>query len=56
MANALGPALYAWTWIGETVAHALFFEGAGVALASFLAMGVFAVPVVIRLRRGERTR
>lgn len=46
----LGPLLYAWTWIGETVAHALFFEGAGVALASFLAMGAFAVPALLRLR------
>lgn len=54
LVDALGPALYAWTWIGETVAHALFFEGAGVALASFLAMGVFAVPALLRLRLLER--
>ena len=50
LVDALGVALYAWTWIGETVAHALFFEGAGVAMASFLAMGVFAVPAILRLR------
>jgi putative membrane protein len=48
--DALGVGLYAWTWIGETVAHALFFEGAGVALASFLAMGAFAIPAILRLR------
>ena len=51
VSDLLGPALYVWTWIGETVAHALFFEGAGVALASFLAMGIFAVPALLRLRR-----
>ena len=50
--DALGPALYAWTWIGETVAHGLFFEGWGVALASFIAMGAFAVPALARLHRG----
>ena len=54
--DALGVALYAWTWIGETVAHALFFEGAGVALASFLAMGAFAVPAMLRLRVTELRR
>ena len=45
----LGPLLYAWTWIGETVAHLLFFEGVGVAIASFGAMGVLAVPALLRL-------
>ncbi|MGI9116270.1 MAG: carotenoid biosynthesis protein [Gaiellales bacterium] len=56
VADVLGPALYVWTWIGETVAHALFFEGAGVAAASFLAMGAFAVPALLRLRVLERWR
>jgi putative membrane protein len=51
LAALLGPALYVWTWIGETVAHALFFAGWGVALASFAAMGAFAVPALLRLRR-----
>ena len=56
LSDLLGPALFVWTWIGETVAHALFFEGYGVALASFLAMGVFAVPAILRLRVVERWR
>jgi putative membrane protein len=56
LGNLLGPALFAWTWIGETVAHALFFEGRGVALASFLAMGAFTVPALLRLRQQERSR
>lgn len=47
----LGPLLYAWTWIGETVAHLLFFEGAGVAIASFVAMGIFAAPALYRALR-----
>ena len=50
LGDALGPALYVWTWLGETVAHALFFEGAAVALTSFVAMGAFAVPALLRLR------
>lgn len=54
LSDVLGPALYVWTWIGETVAHALFFEGRGVALASFLAMGAFAIPALLRLRVVER--
>lgn len=53
LVDALGPLLYAWTWIGETVAHALFFAGWGVAVASFIAMGLFAVPALLRLRAGE---
>lgn len=55
LVDALGPLLYAWTWIGETVAHVLFFEGWGVAIASFACMGVFAVPALIRLQRGVAT-
>lgn len=50
----LGPLLYAWTWIGETVAHLLFYAGPGVALASFVAMGVLAVPALVRLRSDAR--
>lgn len=56
LADVLGPALFVWTWIGETVAHALFFEGYAVAAASFIAMGVFAVPALLRLRVVERLR
>jgi putative membrane protein len=56
LGDLLGPALYVWTWIGETVAHALFFEGIGVAIASFVAMGLFAVPAILRLRVLERWR
>ena len=54
LVDALGPLLYAWTWVGETVAHGLFFEGWGVAAASFVAMGLFAVPALLRLRVVER--
>lgn len=53
LVDVLGPLLYAWTWIGETVAHALFFAGWDVAIASFLAMGLFAVAALLRLRAGE---
>ena len=56
VADVLGPALFVWTWIGETVAHALFFEGYVVAVASFVAMGIFAVPAILRLRVLERRR
>ena len=52
-ADLLGPALYLWTWIGETVAHGLFFAGWSVAGASFVAMGAFALPALVRLRRGS---
>ena len=52
-ADLLGPALYLWTWIGETVAHSLFFAGWSVAVASFVAMGAFALPALVRLRRGS---
>ena len=38
------------------LAHALFFEGRGVALASFLAMGAFTVPALLRLRQQKRSR
>lgn len=55
LVDALGPLLYAWTWIGETVAHALFFEGALVAVVSFVCMGAFAVPALLRLRTGAAT-
>lgn len=52
LGDLLGPLLYAWTWIGSTVAHLLFFSGPGVALASFVAMGLFVIPAFARLRRG----
>lgn len=49
--DLLGPILYAWTWIGETIAHLLFFDGVGVAVASFVAMGIFALPALARVLR-----
>lgn len=56
-ALALLPlALYAWTWIGETVAHALFWEGAEVALATFVCMGIFAVPALVAFARDPAWR
>lgn len=51
--DLLGPILYAWTWIGETIAHLLFFNGLGVALASFVAMGIFAIPALGRALRPD---
>ncbi len=55
LTDGLGLALYAWTWIGETVAHALFFAGWTVAIASFIAMGALVVPAALRLRKGVTT-
>jgi putative membrane protein len=46
-------ALYAWTWIGETFAHAAIWRRPVVALVGGAAMGVFAVPALL-LRRGTR--
>lgn len=53
--DLLGPLLYAWTWIGETVAHVLFFAGWTVAIASFIAMGVLTVPALLRQWTGSAT-
>jgi len=40
--------LYAWTWVGETVANAVFWRRPRVALAGGLAMGAFAAPALRR--------
>jgi putative membrane protein len=45
-------ALYAWTWVGETVANAALWRRPRVALAGGAAMGAFAVPALIA--RGRR--
>lgn len=51
----LALALFAWTWIGETVANVLFWRRPRVAVAGGLAMGAFAVPALrARLRSGAR--
>jgi putative membrane protein len=39
-------ALYAWTWLGETVANAALWRGPRVAAAGAAAMGVFALPAL----------
>src|SRR4051812_1498108 len=45
-------ALYAWTWVGETVANAALWRRPRVAAAGAAAMGAFAVPALRRrLRR-----
>lgn len=40
-------ALYAWTWIGETFAHAAIWHKPVVAVAGGAAMGAVAVPAVV---------
>lgn len=49
---ALPVVAYAIVWIGESMANLLFWGGAGVAAAVFVAMGVFAAPALRRLWRG----
>lgn len=50
-------ALYAWTWVGEAVANALFWQRPRVALAGAGAMGAFALPALrARLAAGRRGR
>jgi len=44
--DGLGVLLYAWTWLGETVAHLVFWGRPGVALATFVAMGALAAPAM----------
>ena len=44
-------ALYAWTWVGETVANAALWRRPRVAAAGTLAMGAFAVPALAARRR-----
>jgi putative membrane protein len=46
-------ALYAWTWIGETVANVAFWRRPRVALAGGAAMGAFAAPALLARRRGR---
>ena len=45
-------ALYAWTWVGETVANAALWRRPRVAAAGAAAMGAFAVPALRRRLRG----
>jgi putative membrane protein len=48
-------ALYAWTWVGETVANVAFWHRPRVALVGGAAMGAFAAPALAaRLRAGQR--
>jgi len=44
--------LYAWTWVGETVANAALWRRPRVAAAGSVAMGAFAVPALWRRLRG----
>jgi len=41
-------ALYTWTWIGETFANAVIWRRPRVALVAGAAMGVFALPALVR--------
>ena len=52
VADGLGLLLYAWTWLGETVAHLVFWGRPEVALATFVCMGALAVPALVRWARG----
>jgi uncharacterized membrane protein len=45
-------ALYAWTWLGETVANAAIWRRPRVAIAGAAAMGAFAGPALVRRLRG----
>jgi putative membrane protein len=45
---------YIITWVGESMANALFWGGPAVAVWVFLAMGLFAVPALRILIRGNR--
>ena len=45
-------ALYAWTWLGETIANAWFWRRTRVAVAGAACMGAFAVPALARRLRG----
>jgi len=48
-------ALYAWTWIGETVANVAVWRRPRIAAAGGTAMGMFAVPALARrLAGGDR--
>jgi uncharacterized membrane protein len=49
-------ALYAWTWVGETVANAAIWRRGRVAAAGGLAMGAFALPALRARRRGPGGR
>lgn len=46
---------YIITWVGESMANALFWGGPGVAVAVFVAMGAFAAPALRLLLRGARS-
>lgn len=43
-------ALYAWTWLGETLANAVFWRRPLVAVAGSATMGAFAAPALARWR------
>jgi putative membrane protein len=49
-------ALYAWTWIGETVANVAVWRRPRVAAAGGAAMGLFAVPALARRLAGHGPR
>ena len=42
-------ALFLWTWLGSTLANAVFFGRPGTAAAGFVGMGVVGAPVLRRL-------
>ncbi len=46
--------LYTWTWIGGIVANAFFLGRPAVAMWGGAAMGIVAVPYLIRVRRDSR--
>lgn len=43
--------IYIVTWLGESMANALFWSGPLVGAIVFVAMGLFAAPVLLRMRR-----
>jgi putative membrane protein len=46
--------LLAWTWLGSTLANAVFFDRPGVAAWGFVAMGLVAGPALAAWSRGRR--
>ncbi len=54
--GVLPVAAYVWTWFGSSLVNLFWWGQPAVALAGFVCMGVFAVPVVLRLLKRPPVR